>query len=67
MRPTKLSPCPFCGSPAVRNYDQCSGKTVYLCSSLLCGAEVVFWSAEAATREDYDRLWNSRTADSKPI
>ncbi len=63
--PTKLRPCPFCGSPVTRSYDQCSDKTVYLCSSHACGAEVAFWSAYVKTREDSDRLWDSRAATAK--
>ena len=62
MAPTKLKPCPFCGSPVTRSYDPFYETTIYHCA-----AEVTFRGAGVRTREDSDRLWNSRTTDSKPI
>lgn len=67
MEPTRLNPCPFCGSPAARSYDPVDETTIYLCSDRMCGAWVIFRGAGVKTREDADRAWNSRTSDSKPI
>ena len=67
MGPTKPKPCPFCDSPVSRSCDPFYGTTTYYCANSWCAAEVAFHGAGVKTREDYDRLWNSRTADSKPI
>ena len=67
MAPTKPEPCPFCGSPVIRSYEPFYETTTYHCSNNWCAAEVAFHGAGVKTREDSDRLWNSRTTDSKPI
>ena len=67
MAPTKPKPCPFCGSPVTRSYDPFCETTTYHCANNWCAAEVTFHGAGVKTREDSDRLWNSRPTDSKPI
>ena len=67
MGPTKLKPRPFCGSPVIRNFDPFYEVAFYHCANNWCAAEVTFRGAGVKTREDSDRLWNSRSTDSKPI
>ena len=67
MTPTKPKPCPFCGSPVSRSFDPFYGTAIYHCANNWCAAEVTFRGAGVKAREDSDRLWNTRTTDSKPI
>lgn len=67
MSPTTLKPCPFCGSAAAKSYDPFLEITSYLCDNPRCGVQAAFLGSAVRTREDSDRAWNARTADSKPV
>ena len=59
---TELKCCPFCGGKARLVRAPMFGTCAFICGNKDCGADVMFYGAEADTKKAKER-WNRRQND----